>query len=162
VKKLERLDIGDMKRNTARLERPARPPRGHQWPNFDTLFVGPNINPLDAMDMTGDPEQDADAEGEVTQTAFMQNEKEQLDAYRQMIDSEFFLVVCFQSRAQKEEFLQKSGLEGPGISDKYLDGLRVAKHFGIDVAPIPLPTKKPSLMPRALRDIKIIPKGGDS
>lgn len=158
--KLQRPDIGGLKKEKIKLERPARPPRGKQWPDFNSLFDNLPADPLEAMDMTGDPEQDADAEGEGTRQAFIENEQGNLDAYRTMIDSEFYLVVCFQSRGQKEEFLDKAGWVDLG--DKYIDGLKVAGRLGVDVAPVALPTKKPSLMPRPLRGLRIIPKGGDS
>lgn len=51
-------------------------------------------------------------------------------------DSEFWVAVCFQTRAQKDEFLQKSGLSK--IGDKYLDGMKVAKQMGIKLeTPVP-------------------------
>src|SRR5688572_4184522 len=38
-------------------------------------------------------------------------------------DSEFWVALCFQTRAQKEEFIAALGLLAQG--DKYLDGLQV-------------------------------------
>lgn len=44
-------------------------------------------------------------------------------------DSEFWVALCFETRAQKEEFLAKVGLLAWG--DKYLDGRLMAKAMGI-------------------------------
>lgn len=51
-------------------------------------------------------------------------------------DSEFWVAVCFQTRAQKEEFLRKLGLLE--IGDKYLDGMEVARKLGVTLtSPVP-------------------------
>lgn len=44
-------------------------------------------------------------------------------------DSEFWCALCFETRAQKEEFLRKLGVLAHG--DKYLDGRLVAEKLGI-------------------------------
>ena len=46
-------------------------------------------------------------------------------------DSEYWFAVCFQTREQKEEFLEK--LKLMEIGDKYLDGMEVAKALGIEL-----------------------------
>ncbi len=51
--------------------------------------------------------------------------------YEDATDSEYWVAVCFQTREQKDEFLQKSGLLSLG--DKYLDGLKVARKLGISI-----------------------------
>ncbi|TXH52465.1 MAG: hypothetical protein E6Q97_16080 [Desulfurellales bacterium] len=62
-------------------------------------------------------------------------------------DSEFWIAIGFQNRAQKEEFLQKTGISRLG--DKYLDGMAVAALLGVELTtPIP---KIPKLqVPRKL------------
>ena len=147
------------------IQRPAKikkPPQGKAWPDFNSLFAAPEFNPLDDATLIGDIDADVAEEGERVKEAFIENEQTKLDGYRDMIDPEFFFVVCFQSRAQKDEFLDKSGLSAAGLGDKYLDGLQLARYFGVDVAPIPIEGKKPPAMPRLLRGVKIIGKGGDS
>lgn len=45
------------------------------------------------------------------------------------VDSEFWFAICFQTREQKEEFLQ--ALKLLDLGDKYLDGMKVAKRLQI-------------------------------
>src|SRR5688500_1366452 len=62
-------------------------------------------------------------------------------------DSEYWIAVCSQTRAQKEELLQKLGLLAEG--DKYIDGLALARAMGI-VIESPTPT-----MPKLKTDPKL-------
>ena len=59
--------------------------------------------------------------------------KARADAEQQVflenVDSEYWFCVCFQTRAQKDEFLQRMGWAELG--DKYLDGLAVAEAQGL-------------------------------
>ena len=54
-------------------------------------------------------------------------------------DGEYWVALCFQTRAQKEEFLQKVGWMHLG--DKYIDGMELAELLGIslesEVPPLP-------------------------
>ena len=50
-----------------------------------------------------------------------QDDRRVMDA----VDSEYWIAVCFQTREQKDEFLEKAGWAELG--DKYLDGMAVAK-----------------------------------
>ena len=159
--KVERQKAEKVKAERVKIERPPKPPRGMHWPDFDSMFM-PDGDPLDGFEPSGEPEADGNAVMEVTKTVFIENERGRLDDYRSMIDPEFYLVVCFQSRGQKELFLDKSGLAARGVGDKYLNGLQLAQHFGVDVEPVPLQTKNPRLTSRALRDVKTLPKGGES
>lgn len=52
-------------------------------------------------------------------------------------DSEYWVCVCFQTREQKEDFLDRMGWTPMG--DKYLDGLDVAALHGIKLPPAPQP-----------------------
>lgn len=158
AKKLERPKL-----NLQSIDRAAfrRPPSGMKWPNFDAMFDPDVVNPLDDLEMSGDFEQDAAAEYDAVERDFLDNESVAGDPYRVAIDPEFFFVVCFQSRAQKEEFLSKSGIGAAVGGDKYIDGLRLAKHLGVEIEPIPLKRFQNKLTPRNLRDVKIINKGGD-
>lgn len=53
--------------------------------------------------------------------ASLKNEK---DVFLENVDSEYWFCVCFQTRAQKDEFLER--MKWMDIGDKYLDGLEVA------------------------------------
>lgn len=46
-------------------------------------------------------------------------------------DSEYWICICFQTREQKEEFLDLLHLLD--IGDKYLDGMQVAKRLGLSL-----------------------------
>ena len=158
MKKLQRPDNKLTGSRAARLERPQKPPRGTQWPKFNTLFE-PTINPLAGLDPGDDPQDVAEQVMERVEGVFMQDEGRKLDEYRTMVSGDFYLVVVFQSPEQKYEWLAMQGAEAQdGV---YIDGLKLAKAQGLDIVPIPLPTKEPKRIPRVLRDIQTIPKGGD-
>jgi hypothetical protein len=72
-----------------------------------------------------DPTEDA----ERVRSAFQQRADEEADRFTAATDSEFWVALCFQTRAQKDEFLEKLGVAALG--DKYLDGRAVAAAMGI-------------------------------
>lgn len=51
--------------------------------------------------------------------------------FEQVTDSEYWVAFCFETREQKQEFLEKAGLIDEG--DKHVDGLAFAKAIGIDI-----------------------------
>lgn len=61
--------------------------------------------------------------------AFKQRAKTEQERFEAATDSEFWLGVCFQTRAQKEAFLQGVNMLQHG--DKYIDGEILAKRMGI-------------------------------
>jgi hypothetical protein len=63
------------------------------------------------------------------QSDFQKRAKEEERRYADATDSEYWVAFCFQTREQKEEFLQKLGLLDLG--DKYLDGRAVAEKLGV-------------------------------
>jgi hypothetical protein len=72
-----------------------------------------------------------DAEEVVSETLKAFKDRNQAEQQRRLeaTDSEFWCALCFETRAQKEEFLSRSGLMPHG--DKYLDGRLVAQKLGI-------------------------------
>ncbi len=85
-------------------------------------------------------EKAAAAEPEKIMTAFEERAKNEEARLQDATDSDFWFSICFQTREQKEEFLQKMGLLQLG--DKYLDGLKVAKALGVKLeTPVP-PNRK--------------------
>ena len=62
---------------------------------------------------------------------FQDRSRRENQRFVEATDSEFWFAVCFQTRQQKEEFLQKMGWTELG--DKYLDGLLVADAAGIEL-----------------------------
>jgi hypothetical protein len=62
---------------------------------------------------------------------FKAQKAEEQKTFYENVDSEYWIAICFQSRDQKEAFLEKAGLMQYG--DKYLDGMDVAEHMGINI-----------------------------
>lgn len=129
-------------------------------PNFNSLFSADVQSPVEGMTYTDDPETDAKEEISRTLQALRENEKLRRNQYTEMVDTEFWCAICFQSRGQKDEFLEKLGLLRHG--DKYLDGLFVARVLGVDIKPVLLERKSIPPMSKHLKGIGIINKGGDS
>ena len=96
-------------------------------------------HPLDDVVFVNNFEKDAKAELNQAQKAFHQRAEDERKRFELATDTEYWFCVCFQTREQKDEFLRKSGLTAQG--DKYLDGLKVAKKFGVkmDSATVELP-----------------------
>lgn len=126
---------------------------GHK-PSFDSLMGDHPAevadNPLDTLDYPGDLEDDAKAEVGAMLAHILAEKKARRDAYRVMVDHEYWVCVCFQSRDQKEEFLDKA--KWRDLGEKYIDGLALAKRLKVDVQPIPLNAKAPPKTPKSLRE----------
>jgi len=100
-----------------------------------------NTSPLDTIEYQHNVEGDSKKEMSATLAAFKRRVKVEYARVKSATDSEFWIAICFQSREQKDTFLQKTGLSD--IGDKYLDGLQVADLFGIE-----LPEYELSIRPR--------------
>ena len=74
-------------------------------------------------------EEEAKEEISETLRAFKDRNAAEQKRRLEATDSEFWCALCFETRAQKEEFLTKLGLMALG--DKYLDGRLVAAKLGI-------------------------------
>jgi hypothetical protein len=150
--KIERKPLGLGGAGKGKINR-VRP--GERAPDFDSLFDPSGIrNPLAKLKDTGDPTQNGEQEISATLAAIKAEKKERRDQYRTLTDPNFYLVVCFQSTDQKNEFLQKSGWAEEDA--KYLDGLELAARLGVDVQPINLPRKSTRPAPKALRGHEFI------
>jgi hypothetical protein len=62
---------------------------------------------------------------------FRERTKREDERFRLATDSEFWFVLCFKSREDKEAFLKSAGLMH--IGDKYLDGRAAAALLGVDM-----------------------------
>ncbi|TDQ01261.1 hypothetical protein [Labedaea rhizosphaerae] len=93
------------------------------------LNAEPEPDPLSAVDYTGDVEADAHAELNAIQQAFRDRAKREEERFRLATDSEFWFVLCFRTREDKELFLRNAKLMGVG--DKYLDGYAAARILGV-------------------------------
>lgn len=127
---------------------------GEQAPNFESLFGAPPAerirNPLPDLAATDDPEEAAENEVSAALQHILDEKKQKRDAYRTMLDHEFWCAICFQNREQKEAFLKAIGILDLG--DKYIDGLKVAQRLGVEVEPVNLPMKDVRAAPKLLRD----------
>jgi hypothetical protein len=85
----------------------------------------------DPEPMPGPEEAEAEAQAEVSEilSGFRGRAKREDQRFVDATDSEYWVAVCFQTREQKDEFLQKARLADLG--DKYLDGMAVARILGI-------------------------------
>lgn len=146
-----------LKRAELKLTRLAR---GEKPPNFDSLFDARGMaNPLDAEEFTGKPEADAATEISAALKAIIEQKRAMREVYRTTTDPEFWFAVCFQSRAQKDDFLEATGWAALG--DKYIDGLKVAQLMGVPIQEIGIKPQGLKTMPVLLRTVQIIEKGGD-
>lgn len=97
-------------------------------------------NPLDEIEYIGNAATDSLAEMSVVESEFKARAKEENKRFIEATDSEYWIALCFQTRAQKEEFLEK--LKLIDLGDKYLDGLKVAKRLNVDIeSPTPADRK---------------------
>lgn len=80
----------------------------------------------------------AEAKEEVSAVlqGFMDRRKAEQERFELVTDSEYWVAVCFPTRALKEEFL--SELEMLKDGDKYIDGMQLADAIGLKLkSPIP-------------------------
>ena len=69
--------------------------------------------------------------------AFKARAKAEQERFALATDSEYWVGLCFQTRAQKEAFLTAAKLIQHG--DKYIDGQLLAKRMGIELPPAAVP-----------------------
>ena len=69
--------------------------------------------------------------------AFIARSKAEQARFALATDSEYWVGLCFQTRAQKEHFLREAKLLQAG--DKYIDGALLAKRMGIALPPAAVP-----------------------
>jgi hypothetical protein len=151
----------DIKRKKVELGRDGRKIQrvraGEQLPDLDSLLDPRRVeDPLGNVEYTGDVETDSAEEVSAALRAIKKEKRERRDQYRLLTDTEFWFAVCFQSREQKEEFLEKAGWAQAGLADKYIDGLALARLLNVDVQPIPLPTPSIKKAPKGLRTNNLI------
>lgn len=94
-------------------------------------------DPLAAVEYTGDAEVDSKAELTELQQAFRDRKKNEARRFELATDSEYWVALCFQTRAQKETFLKALKLIQYG--DKYLDGRLLAEKMGITLTEEEMP-----------------------
>lgn len=142
-----------------------RVPPGHVAPKFGTLLTAHPEGDSPIVGMPDMEEVGANVDAEVSEVLvqIVAAKRERRDMYRTLTDNNFYLVVCFQSGEQRDEFAEKAGWKHSGA---FVDGLDVAQRLRVDIKPVALPRKENRAMPVALRGHKIVgdstQKGGDS
>jgi hypothetical protein len=70
--------------------------------------------------------------------AFQDRASKEQDRRADATDSRYWIALCFQTRAEKEEFLIKSGLADLALESDYLDGAEVAERLDVELtSPVP-------------------------
>ena len=82
---------------------------------------------------TGSAEVDSLAECSAVLRGFKERAKAENARRQKATDSECWFCMCFQSRAQVEEFLRKT--KWAPEASKYVDGLAVAEKIGVAITP---------------------------
>lgn len=85
------------------------------------------IGPFDYENATN--EQAVQHEVSETLKAFKARAEKEQARFELATDSEYWVALCFQTRAQKEAFLE--GVQLLAAGDKYIDGRLLAKRMGI-------------------------------
>lgn len=96
----------------------------------------PEDNPLAGLEVSDDIETACGQETSAVLAGFKARAKAEQERFQLATDSEFWFAIAFQSRDQKEAFLDALGwLE---FGDKYLDGPQLAEMLGISLPPVDL------------------------
>jgi hypothetical protein len=107
-----------------------------RMPRLETMFEdeGDPLEDVPYEELANDLEASADAEMSEMLRQIKERRQADRDRFRVARDPDYFVVLCFQSRDQRNEFLAKS--EWGQEDEKYLNGLEVCRRLGIDVVPI--------------------------
>lgn len=145
--KIERKSPGLIERKSFGLNRPDKSRISRQSdtePDFDSIFDDGIGTPLPVPE-PGDIQASADAEMSEIERQIRANREKSEERFRIGTDTEYFFLVCFQTREQKEQFLERVGWSKLG--NKYINGLELAELLGasvdiIEMEPRPLRGKK--------------------
>lgn len=109
-------------------------------PDFDTLFEA-DENPLESLpEYDGSIQESADREMSAVEAEIEANRAASAERFRIGTDEGYYLVMCFQTTEQKEQFLERAGWQDMG--DKYINGLEVAQKLGVNIDVIPIEPRK--------------------
>lgn len=103
--------------------------------DLDQALAGPapkTPDPLAEVEYTGSLAEDAASELDAMQQAYRDRAKAEQSRFTAATDSEYWVAVCFTSRAEKEAFLKAARIPAR-MGDKYLDGRQFARRVGIDL-----------------------------
>ena len=94
-------------------------------------------HPFDEIVYTGNDEVDTAQEFNEVQKGFMERNRAEQERFRLATDSEYWCCLVFQSREQKEQFLQ--AMKWMVHGDKYIDGVKVAKSLNVELNSVKVP-----------------------
>lgn len=136
-----------------------RKEKGFGAPDFDSMLYPNGLPGLPAREIENAQEA-ADTEVNDMMAQIRENRRSNAERFRDIEAGEFWFCVCFQSRSQKEEFIQKLldkfNHNGINFGDKYISGLELASLLGIQVKTITLEAKKNHLAPKSMRGLEVI------
>lgn len=103
------------------------------------------------VEFTGDAEADGKLETEYILGEFRKRMNREQARKEYTDDAEFFTVVVFQSKEQRDAFVEEIG--GANIDDdnQFVDGIQLAKRWNIDIPRCDITFRPPSIDP-AFRD----------
>lgn len=115
---------------------PKTKPEGEiELPEFDLPDM-PDLPDLDLFpeedEPVRDPKEQIEAEIAHAESEFSARAKVEAMRFEEATDSEFWFAVCFQTRAQKDAFIDAMGWR-KDLGDKYLDGVEVARRLGVQI-----------------------------
>jgi hypothetical protein len=130
-------------------------------PKLDSMFESAGIPGLPPIKET-DAEVIANQEVDDIMRLIRENRRSYAESFRDIESGEFWFCVCFQSRSQKEEFINSflnkfaSDKSIDEFGDRYVSGLDMAEMLNIPITPIVLKVKKSRLAPKSLRKLEVI------
>lgn len=116
------IDIEKLKENAAKAKEKAKQTVSRMKRQKEEPYI---VMP----EPTGDVVVDSYADLDAVQQAFRSDIKRENRRFELATDSEYWFCACFQTRAQKEAFLQAIDIIAHG--DKYIDGRILAEKMGI-------------------------------
>jgi hypothetical protein len=85
-----------------------------------------------------DPVEIVEARVAALPSAFQSRASKEQDRRADATDSRYWVALCFQTAAEKEEFLIGSGLADLALDSDYLDGAEVAERLDVELtSPVP-------------------------
>ena len=140
---------------TARPKKVVLPKKGFKRPIFDSLLEFDGGVPFDVDADSLGLQADSDEEMGAALQSVVNERKQNEDMYRVVNDHDYYVLVCFQSNAQKLDFLKRAGWLRFG--KRFIDGLKLAEFLNIAVKRIDLPMRAYSKkMPVRLRAKEVI------
>jgi hypothetical protein len=124
-------------------------------PDFDSIFDEGDGNPLDGLpEYDGDLQASSDREMSAVEAEIEANRAASAERFRIGTDAGYFCVLCFQTEAQKLDFLKAAKWDDLG--DYYLNGLEIAHRLGVPIDVIPIEPRKLRANPQKFSKKEVI------